>query len=160
MTLNSWPFFIHVSILDFPRMETLMRILVLASLATLLSACATGTSTSWSQTDCLDGRKDVRDFEMLAPDLVRIKQSGYHEYEVTLAEACPELSDATSVGFSNGPARYLGRTNSGQPIWGNSLSTGRICGRGFDSLVVSTWGNAIDHPRPTCKISSVRKIQR
>ncbi len=124
-----------------------------------LAGCASSSGTRSAWNDCIDGTRQVYDFQVESPTSVVVKVAPSRQYRVTLDRPCEDLAEAESVGFSNGPARWIGRGWNGQPLWANSLNgTTQICGRAGDRLSLRQRGYQFDYPARTCNIARVQRL--
>lgn len=108
------------------------------------------------QQDCLDARKDIRRFEVISDDQVKVIQSGHHRYVLEL-NSCPALAQAKILSFANGPQKVI--IHNGQPVYANQIQNDRrICGRAGDRLIVRDKFSDVRNPSTSCSILGVRRI--
>lgn len=135
-----------------------MRMIALSACLVALSGCASGpSSTPVSQ--CLDARKSTELVAVESPVSVVVRQSPSRQYRVLLGSECPALTGKNiTVSLSNGmlkPIHVSGRS----PVWATQVhGAGRICGVGFDRLVVRRSGDDLSNPPYTCPITSVEPL--
>ena len=137
-----------------------MKIILLwLSLATI-AGCAS-TSASPTAQDCLDARRSVELVAVKSPMSVLVRQPPAREYRVMLAEPCAALSQRSiTVSLANGMSQPIHRP--GRPsLWATQIhGSGRVCGGGFDRLLVRSFGDDLTMPPRSCAIRSVERLSR
>lgn len=137
-----------------------MKSLALLGMASLLLAgCASSSSlSSGPRGDCLDARKNVRDFERLGPREVRVTLEPNRSYRVLLAHDCPQLDRAETVSFANSFPRMVGYRSDVGPVWANTLEgSSQVCGGASDRLMIRERFYEFNRPMGSCAVAHVER---
>lgn len=135
------------------------NLVLLAATAVLLAGCASSSSLSSSpRGDCLDARKNVRDFERVGLREVRVTLEPKRSYRVLLAHDCPQLERAETISFANSFPRMVGYRSDVGPVWANALEgSSQVCGGPSDRLMIRERFYEFNRPMDSCAVARVER---
>lgn len=131
------------------------KILFSVVAAALLAGCAS-TADSRSA-ECMDARRSTQLIEVESATTVVVRQDPARYYRVHLQE-CSLLTPQSLVSLANGMPRQIHRGHM-PPVWASQVvGSGRVCGGGFDQLVIRKPGDDLSMPPRSCRILNMERI--
>lgn len=159
-SLNVLGLFLHHQGFEYsdvnPQEKIIMHKALLSALtAALLVGCASTADTR--SAECLDARRSIQLIEVESPTSVIIRQDPSRHYRVRLQE-CPSLTPGSMVSLANAMPRQIYRGHL-PPMWGSQIvGSGRVCGGGFDHLIIRKPNDDLSMPPIGCRIIATERI--
>lgn len=131
------------------------KLLVGLACTALLAGCT--TTASPRSAECLDARRSIQLVEVESSSSVVVRQDPSRHYRLALHQ-CPHLSSRATVSLANAMPQQIHR-GSLPPVWASQITgSGRVCGGGFDQLVIRRVGDDLAFPPHSCRILSVDRL--